>query len=474
MPLPPGYVEHPDNGAYMWNPQTNDVRPIEHVPPPAPTPAPQAQPQAQPQTQPQTQPQVASYGTVDLGAMAADKGHVFSKREKKIFIDFDKLANVGDRSERIVRVLPPWRADLAKPYVKFAIHRVPAMFVPNSGERQWFYVNCFDTEGGPGNCPICAARDAVLEHDAGNSKVEALGPRAQYVWQALDMGNLNEHFHQRLDAQGRPELLPDGNFAYDVVPGVIKSGASLWKSMVALFREHGDATHIETGYAMKLVREKTGPMDMNINYSAFNQAPSRLDDQLRPVLTNLFDLHHEFVRYKSEQEMNDIAQQIREYGGVANTAPQMGMVYESPQAQVTNVPATAPQAAPQVAPPATPPAAPQAAPAASQALPQVPPPPTATQAASPPPGRPQGYSLPSPSAPGGVPSASPGNGHRDVPPAPPPAPGMPEGFQPPDAPPPQVPPAPAEDPGLSLTGGQTPDEFERALRGDKGSGNPPF
>ena len=259
MALPPGYQPHTDPNyaaTYMWNPTTGDVRPIEHVqaaPAPAQAPLPMQPPQAQQPIVPAAQSQ-PGYGTVDMGAMGQDQGHVFASRDKKLFIDIPKPNNIGDTCHRIVRVLPPWRADLSIPYVKYAQHMLPGALHPNPGDRKWIAAGCYDTEGGPGNCPICAARKTVLEADPGNDDVDRAGPRSKYVWQALDLENLNQHFHQRVNqATQQPELGPDGRPVYDIVPGIIKSGAQLWKAMRALFLEpsKGDATHIETGYPIQ-------------------------------------------------------------------------------------------------------------------------------------------------------------------------------------------------------------------------------
>ena len=181
MQLPPGYQLHPQHPqTHMWNPQNNDVRPIEAAVPVPPTPPPASALAPAPVAAPAQTPQ---YGSVDLAAVGADTGNVFTRREKKYFIDLPTPTSVGMTSSRIVRLLPPWRPNLSIPYVKFAVHRIPAQFVPNPGDRKWFFFTCYDTEGGPQNCPICVARDAALEHDKGNATLDALGPRGQYVWQ---------------------------------------------------------------------------------------------------------------------------------------------------------------------------------------------------------------------------------------------------------------------------------------------------
>ena len=85
MQLPPGYQLHPQHPqTHMWNPQNNDVRPIEAAVPVPPTPPPASALAPAPVAAPAQTPQ---YGSVDLAAVGADTGNVFTRREKKYFID---------------------------------------------------------------------------------------------------------------------------------------------------------------------------------------------------------------------------------------------------------------------------------------------------------------------------------------------------------------------------------------------------
>ena len=196
MALPPGYQPHTDPAyaaTYMWNPQTGDVRALEHAPAPPPPVAPASMTPPMPQAAPQAALQGVSYGTSDAGAIGSDQGHVFAEREKKIFIDLAKPNGIGDTTQRVVRLLPPWRLGLSIPYVKFATHMIPEALHPNPGDRKWIGITCYDTEGGPGNCPICAAYTAVIKVDS-ESEVKRLRPSSKYAWQGLDLENLNQHF----------------------------------------------------------------------------------------------------------------------------------------------------------------------------------------------------------------------------------------------------------------------------------------
>ena len=194
---------------------------------------------------------------------------------------------------------------------------------------------------------------------------------------------------------------------------------------------------------------------MNVEYGAVDLQRAPLDESLRPVLANLFDLHAEFIHYLSPDEMNQIAQHMMQIGATGGQV-QVPAGVSMPQASYAAPPQGLQPMQPPPQPYGAPPAAPQAAPP-PQAAPQALPP------AGAPGGLPQGFS------PGAAPPAS----HPGVPPTSPPAPGLPGGFESaPAAPPVMTPPAAAPPPQQGLTGGQTPEEFEASLANKPGQ--PPF
>ena len=81
MQLPPGYLIHPQNPAYMYNPQTGEVLeaqaavapPVPPAPAPAPVavPVPAPMPMAAPAPMVPAAQAVPSYGAVDVGAMGS-------------------------------------------------------------------------------------------------------------------------------------------------------------------------------------------------------------------------------------------------------------------------------------------------------------------------------------------------------------------------------------------------------------------
>ena len=413
MQLPPGYQLHPQNPEYMWNPSNNDVRkvPTPQAAPPIP-PAPQAAPQA---AMPAAQP---SYGTVDVSALA-DDGGVFGKgHSRRLWLNIPKGEGLGT-THLLARLLPPWRPDLHIPYVKYAQHRLPAALVPNAGDRQAVYVICFDTHGGPGHCPVCAAcRDC--ENGENANTLKQYRARPQYVWQGLNLEKLDDHFRQRIDPATQQAVIDaNGQYVYDVVPGILQVPTSLHGSIITFFQEpeKGDATHPETGYAMKLKRTKTGSGRLDVEYTAMDMAKSPLDPQLKPVLANLIDLQAEMVKFHSAEEMAEMARNIRQQYGASPVVQGYAPGY---------APAPIPAAPPAYQPPM---GAPAPAP-----MPQAPPAPMPMAAPVP---------LPPPTAPGGIPTAAPAVAHPDVPPAPPPPPGVPG--------------------GLPTASGQSPDQFENGL-----------
>lgn len=455
MQLPSGFLVHPENPAYMYNAQSGEVRELQSaVAPPVPTapaPAPVV-PAAQ---------AVPSYGAVDVQAMAQDSQSVFSSTGKRIYINMPKApSNVGESATLPVRLLPPWTTTRSFAHVKYAEHRLHAGLVPDAGKRQFVYATCYDSEGGPGRCPICE----VLKQDK-TGDLAQYKPKGKYMWQALALDNLNQHFRQRFDdATQQPVLQPDGSPVWDVMPGLVRMPPTLHAAITMFFEKKGDATHPQSGYAMELIKTKKGSGQMDVEYSAMDTTPAPLDPNLMPVLANLIDLQSQ-VHYYSQPEMDVIAHNIlASTVGAADPAPAPGAAYVAPSPALPPAPALAPAlvgipAAPQAMPAAAPPL--PAAPAPVQPPQMVPPAPAAAPPVVPvappvPQAAPAGY--PPATAPGGIPAA-PAQAHPNVPPSPAPAPGLPPGM---------APPAGGEPPtGLS------PEQFEQTVLGEN-TGQTPF
>ena len=300
MQLPPGYLIHPQNSAYMYNPQTGEVLPAQAAEPPAVPPAPAPAPVV-----PAAQ-AVPSYGSVDVTAMGQDSQSVFSSSGKRIYINMPTTpTNIGESASVPVRLLPPWTPNRSFAHVKYAEHRLNAGLVPDSGNRQIAYATCYDSEGGPGRCPICEVLKQDTTGDLSNFK-----PKGKYMWQALALDNLNQHFRQRFDeATQQPVLHADGSPVWDVIPGILRMPPTLHRAITMFFEKKGDATHPQTGYAMELIKTKKGAGTMEVEYSAMDMAPSPLDPQLMPALANLIDLQSQ-IHFYSQPEMELIARNI--------------------------------------------------------------------------------------------------------------------------------------------------------------------
>jgi hypothetical protein len=440
----------------MYNPQTGEVLeaqaavapPVPPAPAPAPVAAPTPMPMAAPGPPVPAAQAVPSYGAVDVGAMGQDSKSVFSGGGKRIYINMPTTpSNVGESASIPVRLLPPWTPNRSFAHVKYAEHRLNASLVPDGGKRTIAYATCYDSEGGPGHCPICE----VLKKDT-TGDLSQYKPKGKYMWQALQLDNLNQHFRQRMDeATQQPVVQPDGSPVWDIVPGLVRMPPTLHRAITMFFEKKGDATHPQTGYAMELIKTKKGAGTMEVEYSAMDTNPSPLDPQLMPALANLIDLQSQ-IHFYSQPEMELIARNI--LGTTVSAAapapvPAPGAAYAAP---LVGVPAAPPAATPAPPPQMVPPP-PAVAPPAPQAAPPVPAAPQAAPAAYPP-----------PVAPGGIPAAPP-QAHPNVPPAPAPAPGLPPGMVPP-------PPA-APEGGEPQASGLSPEQFEQTLLGEN-SGQTPF
>jgi hypothetical protein len=519
MQLPAGYQVHPQNPQYMWNPATNDVKPMAAM-----APAPAAPPVAQAVGE-------VAYGTLDVDAAAAeekDPGVFGSGSKNLIWLDFPPLGKqVGAESFLLVRLLPPWAVGVGRAHVKSARHRVPAELVPNAApERKFYYRDCFDSKGGPGNCPLDNAFKTLAENpdqypDA-EKYIEEIKPRASVAWQCINLSEPAKHFVQMVNEAGQPVVNADGTPAYRIIPAVLRMGNQLHLDILKFIREKGDPTHPDAGYTMKLSRRRTGTGRFNVEYSAMDMEHGPLHPSLRPVLANLVNLREQLIEFVPREEMEAIAANLLRKFGVGMPQPTMAMPgmgqpmawvphpgmpgweYNA-QGQVRQIGAN-PSALPAVpASPPMPPAAPAPYPpspgvaaAAGMQMPVLPPmaqppqpppmapgwpagqvtelsgqlppmPPAVAQPppmpAAAPPAPPAG--LPPAVAPGGIPA--PAAASAAMPPVPPPPPGVPPSIEGPPAPPPlpAAPPAAAA-PAMSV------EDFEKQEFADGGQQKIPF
>jgi len=469
MTIPAGWLQHPTSPEHMWNPATQEIRAVPvAMPPPAPPAAPPAP--------------AATYET-SMAAVQAEHAALAARSDgnfgDRTILDFDKLSKKGDKSELIVRFLPPWSAAAqGKAWAKTARYRLPADLCPwETKEKRFQYVDAFDQIGGPGNDPVAAAYLKLMEsgNDDAIKFAKSHKAKPRIYWQAINLKDPRSHFKQATDAQGSPILDATGNPTWKVVPVVVPMGPQLHQSVLNFFIEKGDCTNPDSGYPMKLKKTKTGDADMDVAYDAMDMDKCPLDPAFRPVLGNLMDLREEMVWFHSFEEMNELAQNILAKFGLHAGTAQAPAPYSPPPA---SAPAAQPPGGPWFPHPSMPGhlynAQHQVIPDPA-AAPPPPPPPVAAYAPPPPPPAPPAPPLPLVAQAGY--QAPPG------PPLPPPvAPGLPQtpgyppaGAVPPPPPaayappmPPGMPPGVAAHPGLppmppAVGGGMTGDQLEGSL-----------
>ena len=417
---PQGWVRHTDPNAaaqgYYYNP-SNPAQMCIVVAVAAPVAAPQ--PAAAPQQSWQDAWQDADSSKLDESA----KKHVFQSRGEHIYIDLPEVKTVGDTSDVYVRLLPAPKGDYPQPFVASARHRLYAEFDPKAregkGDRKFFYPDCFNVVGAPGECPI----DRVLfdlkdtNNDEAMKFADNANARARYMFQGIDLRDPAKHFRQ-VTEQGVPVLDAAGQPVWEIVPGIITAGRELFKAIVEqnsffVKKSQGGASvfHPIYGTNLFLSKKKTGPADMNVDYGCVLDptGPSQMDGRMIQVTANLYDLR-KLIRYRSREEMDAIAANIRSRfvgalkGQVSVSVP-AGMPGAPPMSQwqthpnnpayewdpVTGQTRVKQQAAPPVPPPVPAPVAPPVPMAAPP-----PPVPAAAPFAAPPPPAP--YQPPAPAA----------------------------------------------------------------------------
>lgn len=557
VPVPPaGWLAHPSAPGYFYNPaQPSQMVQVQAAPVPVAPPAPVAwlahpsapgweynpanpadmrQVSAAPVAAPaMAMPQVSgalpppSYGDVDPGlakheAEKAARG----KRgdEEVIYLDFPDLAKeVGSESKMNVRLLPPWSPVEKAAWVIGARHRLYAQMDPryqDNWKSQFFFPECYEAHKsrGLGDCPVCGAVSECStadNHDANEFGGDAKA-QERHHWQGLHLDEPAKHFKQ-YTRDGQPVVDPaTGQVLWIVQPGVVSISPSLGRKLLNLICEAPALTHPDRGVNVRLIKKRSarGSFPMNVEYDAIGDmgGPSPLDPQFRSVLGNLIDLREQCIRLRSKEDMDKIAQKIRERFGLVkhysipgggpalppgvpavptevwerhpnNPAYEYnratGAVRQAAPPALPPVPPAAPAYVPPAAPPVVPPVPPAVvAPAGVYAppggMPAMPAPPAAPPMVAPPPpvSMPPvpGYAPP-PTLPGLPPPVAPGlaSGHVVPPPyAPPgvvaaPQPGLPPLPALPDLPPmvggpvggpAMPPPPPVGAPGAPMTPAQ--------------------
>lgn len=442
-----------------------------------------------------------------------------SKATNFIWIDFEPVKTIGAKSILTARIVPDLFHGGSALSVPTSRHKMFTEYNPNyKGNKRVQFFNCLDQPGGPGNCPIDKAIEIIGGSGLQGARehVDNFMPETTMCWQIILLDDIQRHYVQEVNDAGQPVIDPaTGQPKWKLVPGVIRMKSTLNTAVRDLMRHHSDPSHPQFGYPIKLIREKFGPADMNVRYSAVNLEKSAIDPSLHPILSNAIDLKGEMLRFWKREDLEVIADsmlakwgqstrtQVQVPGAMPGAPPageqwlphsQPGWEWNPATGQIRAAGAPpAPPAAyqppqlPQLppGPPAGPPQSPQlpyhpqahmmgpgyqpnmAPPPAPAQPPQLPPSPPAQPPSGPapsagayPPGPP---GLPPPGAPG----LPPGGPPAGMPP-PPPGPGMPPGTMPQAAPPPppQQPQQPQQQaPSVPQGGGMTPEQLEASFGG---------
>lgn len=351
---------------------------------------------------------------------------------------WDASVPIGYEGSAVVHICPP-RALGAPLYVTQVSH-----FARTRTNPKGISIPC----SGDGTCRICALT-ATLPEAVRKQHAIFRKPRTRYIYNVLWLDNIQAHFQK------------DGTMA----PVFLAGPSTLFTAINGVFSEAGGVntvTQWQDGRPVRIIKKKTGPQDMDVEWSARHVMDrASVPQVLWPACERLHDLTKLAVApdpVQIEQILAEMGfgQAMSAYApgpGVPPYAPPYAM---APAAPPSMPPWQAPPMAPPTAPPwqmpAMPPPPAMAAPmppppaAPSWQMPSMPPPPPSMPAPSMPPPPPLITSAPSPTATQYAPIA----GGAQPPPQP---------QQQPQQPPPQQPQQQAEvnllapwPPGLTLPG----------------------
>ena len=202
--------------------------------------------------------------------------------------DWGSGTPIGFESTLTVYIAPPWAPgkNIFKPSLSH--------FWKSTASPRGISIGC----GGPAVCLVCQARDAAFNGTDGAMKERAktIGRvRKQFLYNVVLMDNFPGHF--------------DG--AGVMRPFILGAGSQLHKAIGDLVEGRGGAVNIVDpwrGRPLRLKRRKTGPENMDVEYSALDMDPMPLPVEFYPVLQNLYDLdtldkvatHEDMVRAVNE------------------------------------------------------------------------------------------------------------------------------------------------------------------------------
>lgn len=462
-PAPPAGYQQPQQPQYQQPAPQGYAPPVQQ--PQYPQQYPQQQPQY-PQQQPQQQAQYpapaaqlppppaqmpASHAVDDQQAQAAYRDHAerssgFDDGPRPSFVKWLgpngqtnwNGVNVGYQSHLRMLICSPWAP--GKPvFMKQTSH---FMLYQGEGGMKQGSVNC-----GRDGCRICGAVEAGMVHHDEAVQKKAKRSKTGYA-------NLYNVF--LLDT-------PQAHVGQDGImrPFVLSAGSKMHKAIGDLADARGGMSafaNFEMGRVLQITKRKTGPEQMNIEYSVLDFDPIALPQEFWPGIPNMWDLEdlckpgdpEMIARLLAKSSINFLAS-----AGPASYSPHAQAPGPNPYGQMPPQ-QTAPGSTAYSHPPGAPPAPQYQTPVQSPVPMQVPPPvssavppaqmPPPAQAAPPP---------QQPMAPPPVSSGAPAQGYQPQPsqPAPAPAPAQaPEQAPAPQGGPPEL--RPPFDPSFTLEGGR--------------------
>lgn len=203
---------------------------------------------------------------------------------------WDHSVPVGYAAHLDLYICPPWTDSVALPFLESVTH-----FYKSHPNPKGTVVTCTDDK----TCLFCQARSAGLESvDVNVNRTATMWgkKRRQFIYNVLDLNNPNSHVYK--DGKMRPLLLG--------------ASVTLQKALRKIFEVRG-VTQIcdwQNFKPIRITKKKTGPQDIDIEYSAIDLEPIALPDMFYPALHAIWDLAEQV----KPSAPNEIMQAIQELG----------------------------------------------------------------------------------------------------------------------------------------------------------------
>jgi len=181
-----------------------------------------------------------------------------------------------------IYILPAWKAG-ANVY-----RRVRSHFFRSHVHPKGSSITC----AGPDVCLLCKSRDlAINSSDMGVQKraKDYARTRTQYLYNVILLDNPTGHIDR--SGQMRPFILGAGQTLHDSIQNFIAE-----RGLISI-------VHPISGRPLKITRKKTGPNDMDVEYTVVDLNPSPLHAYFYPALGSLWDLDAEDKQTTAEQQL---------------------------------------------------------------------------------------------------------------------------------------------------------------------------